>query len=86
MPTGRLRSIYRWGWQFFSSQALDEAYVPFFGAFGAAWDDAMVARWSAEPLGMLWPERDAAFVALGGNDGGSPPAAARRPVVIIAAG
>jgi hypothetical protein len=23
---------------------LDEAFVPFFGAFGAAWDDAMVAR------------------------------------------
>jgi hypothetical protein len=33
-------SIYRWGWQFFSSEGLDEAYVPFFGAFGAAWDDA----------------------------------------------
>jgi hypothetical protein len=32
--------------------------VPFFGAFGAAWDDAMVARWSADPLGMLWPERE----------------------------
>ena len=41
---------------------LDEAYVPFFGAFGIAWDDAMVARWSANPLGMLWPEMDAAFV------------------------
>jgi hypothetical protein len=27
------------------SQALDEAYVPFFGAFGATRDDAMVARW-----------------------------------------
>jgi hypothetical protein len=25
--------------------------VPFFGAFGAPWDDAMVARWSANPLG-----------------------------------
>jgi hypothetical protein len=35
---------------------MDEAYVPFFGAFGAAWGDAMVARWSANPLGMLWPE------------------------------
>jgi hypothetical protein len=31
------------------SQALDEAYVPFFGAFGAAWHDGMVARWSANP-------------------------------------
>ena len=55
----------------------------FFGAFGAAWDDAMVARWSANPLGMLWPEIDAAVVA--GDDGG-PPTAARRPVVMIAAG
>jgi hypothetical protein len=36
---------------------VDEAYVPFFGAFGAAWDDAMVVRWSANPLGMLWPYR-----------------------------
>jgi hypothetical protein len=35
---------------------LDEAYVPFFGAVGSAWGDAMVARWSANPLGMLWPE------------------------------
>jgi hypothetical protein len=39
--------------------------VPFFGAFGAAWDDALVARWSANPLGMLWPEMDAAFVTPG---------------------
>ena len=50
----------------------------------AAWDGAMVARWSASPLGMLWPESDAACVVAGG-DGGVLPAAARRPVVIIAA-
>ena len=55
--------LYRFGYQFTGSEALDEAYVPFFGAFGAAWDDAMVARWSANPLGMLWPEMDAAVVA-----------------------
>jgi hypothetical protein len=39
-------------WQFTGSEGLDEAYVPFFGAFGAAWDDAMVAHCSASPLGM----------------------------------
>lgn len=77
------RSIYRWGWRFASSQQLNQAYVPFFGAFGTASDDPMVARWGADPLGMLWPEMETAFV---GNGGGSPPAAARRPVVIIAAG
>ena len=55
-------TIYRWGWQFSGNQGLDEAYVPFFGAFGTAWDDAIVARRSANPLGMLWPEMDAAFV------------------------
>jgi hypothetical protein len=27
--------------------------MPFFGAFGAAWDDAMVARWSANPSGCF---------------------------------
>jgi hypothetical protein len=75
--------LYRFGYQFTGSEALDEAYAPFFGAFGAAWDDAMVARWSANPLGMLWPEIDAPFVVPGG--GGSP-AMARRPVVIIATG
>jgi hypothetical protein len=64
-------------------QALDEAHVPF---FGAAWDGAMVARWSANPLGMLWPAPDAAFVTSGGGGNGGPPAVARRPVVIIAAG
>jgi hypothetical protein len=37
-------------------------YVPFFGAFGAAWGEAMVGRWSANPLGMLWPQMDSAFV------------------------
>ena len=79
-------SIYRWGWQFSGSQVLDEAYVPFLGAFGAAWDDAMVARWSANPLGMLWPELDAALVTSGGNGGGDPPAVARRLLVIVAAG
>jgi hypothetical protein len=61
------------------------AYTGFFGAFGAPWDDAMVARWSANPLGMLWPEADAAIVTSGGGNG-TPPAAAQRPVVIIAAG
>jgi hypothetical protein len=66
------------------SEGLDEAYVPFFGALGAAWDDAMVARWSANSLGMLWPEMDAELAEIGG--GGIPPAVARRPVVIIAAG
>jgi hypothetical protein len=25
----------------------------------------MVARWSANPLAMLWPERDAAFCLVG---------------------
>ena len=59
--------------------------MPFFGAFGAAWDDAIVARWSANPLGMLWPEMDAAFVMSGGGDG-RPPRALRRLVVVIAAG
>jgi hypothetical protein len=33
--------------------------VPFLAASDAAWYDAMVARWSANPLGMLWPETDA---------------------------
>jgi hypothetical protein len=28
---------------YFSSEALDEAYVLFVGTFGATWDDAMVA-------------------------------------------
>jgi hypothetical protein len=50
---------------------------PSSAAFGAAWDDAMVARWSANPLGMLWPEMDAVFLASGGNEG--PPATAQRP-------
>jgi hypothetical protein len=77
--------LYRFGYQFTGSEALDEAYVPFFGAFGVAWDDAMVARWSANPLGMLWPEMDAALLA-GDGSGGGPPTAVRRPVVVIAAG
>jgi hypothetical protein len=50
-----------WGWQFFTIEVLDQAYVPFFGTFGAAWDDGTLARWSANPLGMLWPEMNAAF-------------------------
>jgi hypothetical protein len=38
------------------------------------------AWWRANPLGMLWPEMDAAFVMSGGGNGG-PSAATRRPVV-----
>jgi hypothetical protein len=30
------------------------AHVPYFGAFGVAWVDAMVPRWSVNPLGMLY--------------------------------
>ena len=75
--------LYPFGYQFTGAEALDEAYVPFFGAFGTAWNDAMVARWSANPLGMLWPEMDAAFASWGG---GGPSTIPRRPVVVIAAG
>jgi hypothetical protein len=39
------------------------------------------AWWRPNPLGMLWPETDAAFVTSGGA---GPPAAARRPVVVVA--
>jgi hypothetical protein len=35
------------GGRVLSSMGFDEVAVPFFGAFGAAWDEAMVARWSA---------------------------------------
>jgi hypothetical protein len=34
--------------------------VPFFNAFGAVWGEAMVARWSVSPFGMLRPAMDAA--------------------------
>jgi hypothetical protein len=45
------------------------------------------ACWSANPLGLLWPERDAAFTTSGGeNGGGRVPATVRRPVVIVTAG
>ena len=78
-------STWKGDWQFSGSQGLDQAYVKYFGAFGAAWDGAMVVRWSADPLGMLWPEMDTAFVTSIDGNGGTP-AAARRPVVIVAAG
>jgi hypothetical protein len=45
--------FYRRVRQFFGSQTLDEAHVPLFGAFGATWEGAVVARRSANPLGML---------------------------------
>jgi hypothetical protein len=54
-------------WQFSGSRVLDEACLPFLAASDAAWYDAMVARWSANPLGMPWPEMDAAFVGSGGQ-------------------
>jgi hypothetical protein len=51
-------TIHKWRW-----------HVLLFGALGAAWDDAMVARWSANPLGMLWPEMDAVLIASGSGGG-----------------
>jgi hypothetical protein len=42
-----------------------------------------VARWSANPLGMLWSEMNAAFAASGGNGGGT---AAMLRLAAIAAG
>jgi hypothetical protein len=54
--------------------------VPFFSAFRAAWNDAMFVHWSANPLGILWPEIDAALIASNGGSG--PPATLRRRVVI----
>lgn len=49
--------------------------MPFFGAFGNAWDDAGVARWSANPLGMFWPEMDADVLELGRQRWTPPPQA-----------
>lgn len=46
--------------------------MSFFGAFGTAWNDAMVPRWSANHLGMLWAKMDEAFVTSGGGQGGPP--------------
>ena len=59
--------LYRFGYQFTGSEALDEAYVPFFGAFGAAWDDAMVARWSANPLARISQCAPTARITSGGR-------------------
>jgi hypothetical protein len=56
--------------------------VPFFSAFRAAWSDAMFARWSANPLGIFWPEMAAVLIASSGG-GGLPPTP-RRSVVIVA--
>jgi hypothetical protein len=69
------RAIYRWGWQFTGSEGLNEGYVSYFGAFEAAWDDAMVAAGGPSPLKILWPEMHAAFVVSG--DRSSRPVAAR---------
>jgi hypothetical protein len=57
------RAVYSisWSWQFSGAEALDEAHVPFFGAFGAAWDGAMIAGSSSDPLGVLRREVDAAL-------------------------
>jgi hypothetical protein len=33
--------------------------------FGVRWDDAIAARWSANPLGMLWPGLESAGPASG---------------------
>jgi hypothetical protein len=75
-------TVCRWGWQFSGTQEVDEAYVPFFGAFGADWDNSVALRWSASPLGMLWPEMDVAVMSAGG---GGLTATTRRPIIIIAA-
>ena len=48
--------MHRWGWQFASSQQLNQA--SFFGASRTAWDDAMVACWSANPPKMDAEYRD----------------------------
>jgi hypothetical protein len=53
--------------------------------FGAAWGDARVARWSANPLAMLWPEMDATVVTSGGGNCG-PARSALRVAVMVAAG
>jgi hypothetical protein len=64
--------------QFFTRENLDETYVPIFGAFGL--DDGMVARWSANPLGMLWLEVDATLTLVAARS------LQRWPVVIVASG
>jgi hypothetical protein len=59
-------TIYRWGWQLSGTPGLDEAYVPLFGAFGAARDDAMVARWCARCCGRRSTRLTWLAIELGG--------------------
>jgi len=77
-------TVYRRAWQFSGAQGLDEAYVPFFGAFGTP------GRRHGRAL-----ERRSARDALAGDGCGvrdvwwrewDPPASARRLVVVIAEG
>jgi hypothetical protein len=84
MGRGRVFDAERIGRQQFSAAKRSTSYVPFLGEFGGAWVDTMVARWRANPLGMLWPEMDAAVVSF--SRCRRPLAMARRPVIIIAAG
>jgi hypothetical protein len=44
----------------------------------------MVARWSVNPLGMLWRQMNVALLTSG--DIGDPPSAPRRPVVLLLEG
>ena len=72
-------------WQFTGREGLDEVYVPFFGAFGAAWDDAMVCPLRAPILwgcsGRRWTLCSWRRV---GMEARQPPR--ERPVVLILAG
>ena len=61
-----------------------EGYEPFFGTFGAAWDDAMVTRWSANPFGNVLAG-DARWIR-GWRWRRRLTGWSRRPVVVIAAG
>jgi hypothetical protein len=58
--------LYRFGYQFTGAEALDEGPTCRSSAPSVtAWDHAMVARGSAHPVGILWPEMDTALVAAG---------------------
>jgi hypothetical protein len=52
-----------------AARELDQVCVPCFGRFGAVWDDLMVIRWSANPLGMRCLELDAGSRASPRSEG-----------------
>jgi hypothetical protein len=81
--TSALFGIYRWGWDFSTSQDFNGG-IALIACFASSWTPAMVRRWHADPFGFLRPWNELPAL-LGSPPPATPPSTGTGVVICMMA-